>query len=131
MPTRKPPEKVVRIGHITIKLLPGESIRRIDQLTRAVRDEWQPRNVVEEFDCDTIVHARFKLERYERFFNQFVRSGIKAEDIRAAEATYRDAIRGAERNLTIAREGPMRKPPVRAGRVEEDLLSMPVYSRVQ
>jgi hypothetical protein len=84
---------------------------------------------VEEFDCDTIIHALFKLERYQRFFDHFVRSGIKAEDIRAAESTYHAAIRGAERSLAIAREGLQRKPPARA--TEDEFASMPVQSRVQ
>ena len=57
MPARLPKSKTVRIGHISITLLPGETMRRIDQLTREVREEWQPASIVEEFDCDTIIHA--------------------------------------------------------------------------
>lgn len=129
MPSRSPKTHTVRIGHISITLLPGETVKRIEQLTRQVRDEWFPSNIVEEFDCDTIIHARFKLERYERFFDHFVRSGIKAEDIRGAESTYHAAIRSAERSLTIAREGLRRKPPARA--TDDDFMSMPVQSRLQ
>ena len=130
MPTRSPKSKTVRIGHISITLLPGETVKRIDQLTRQVREEWEPSNIVEDFDCDTIIHARFKLERYERFFDHFVRIGIKAEDIRGAESTYHAAIRAAERSLTIAREGLRRKPPARA--TEDEFASLPVVSsRVQ
>ena len=129
MPARLPKAKAVRIGHISITLLPGETAKRIEQLTRQVREEWQPANIVEEFDCDTIIHALFKLERYERFFDHFVRSGIRAEDIRGAESTYHAAIRGAERSLAIAREGLQRKPPARAS--DDDFASMPVQSRVQ
>lgn len=129
MPARLPKSKTVRIGHISITLLPGESGKRIEQLSREVRDEWGPANIVEEFDCDTIVHARFKLERYRRFFDHFVRSGIKPEDIRGAETTYHAAIRNAERSLAIAREGLQRKPPARAS--DEDFAALPVRSRIQ
>lgn len=129
MPARSPKSQTVRIGHISITLLPGESAKRIEQFTRQIRDEWQPGSIVEEFDCDTIIHALFKLERYQRFFDHFVRSGIKAEDIRAAETTYHSAIRAAERSLSIAREGLRRKPPARA--TDDDFASMPVQTRVQ
>ncbi|HEU0119206.1 MAG TPA: hypothetical protein VFQ91_01690 [Bryobacteraceae bacterium] len=129
MPARSPKSKTVRIGHISIALLPGEKVKRIEQISREVREAWHPSNIVEEFDCDTIVHARFKLERYERFFDHFVRSGIKAEDIRGAESTYHAAIRTAERSLEIAREGLQRKPPARA--TDDDLAAMPVQTRVQ
>lgn len=129
MPARSPKTKTVRIGHISITLLPGESVKRIEEISRTVREEWSPCDVVEEFDCDTIIHGRFKLERYERFFDHFVRSGIKAEDIRAAESTYHAAIRAAERALTIAREGLRRKPPSRA--TDEEFAAMPVQGRVQ
>lgn len=129
MPARSPKTKTVRIGHISISLLPGETAKRIEQLSRKVREEWQPSNIVEEFDCDTIIHAQFKLERYQRFFDHFVRSGIKAEDIRGAESTYHAAIRSAERSLEIAREGLQRKPPARA--TDDDFAAMPVISRVQ
>lgn len=129
MPARSPKSKTVRIGHISITLLPGETAKRIEQLTRQVREEWQPASIVEEFDCDTIIHALFKLERYQRFFDHFVRSGIKAEDIRGAETTYHAAIRSAERSLSIAREGLRRKPPARA--TDDDFAAMPVQSRVQ
>jgi hypothetical protein len=129
MPARSPKNKTVRIGHISITLLPGETGKRIEHFTRQVREEWRPSSIVEEFDCDTIIHALFKLERYQRFFDHFVRSGIKAEDIRAAESTYHDALRSAERSLTIAREGLRRKPPARA--MEDEFAAMPVQSRVQ
>ncbi len=129
MSARSPKSKTVRIGHISITLLPGETVKRIEQLSRQVREEWHPANICEEFDCDTIVHARFKLERYERFFDHFVRSGIKAEDIRGAETTYHAAIRSAERSLAIAREGLQRKPPARA--MDDEFAAMPVQSRVQ
>ncbi len=130
MSSRSPKSKTVRIGHISIALLPGETLKRIEQLSREVREEWQPASICEEFDCDTIVHAKFKLERYKRFFDHFVRSGIKAEDIRGAESTYHAAIRSAERSLAIAREGLRRKPPARA--VEDEFAAMPVVSsRVQ
>jgi len=129
MPARSPKNKTVRIGHISITLLPGETVKRIDHFSRQVREQWHPENIVEEFDCDTIIHALFKLERYERFFDHFVRSGIKAEDIRAAEATYHSAIRSAERSLAIAREGLRRKPPARA--TDDEFAAMPVQSRVQ
>jgi hypothetical protein len=129
MSALSPKTKTVRIGHISITLLPGESGKRIEQLTRQVREAWLPSNIVEEFDCDTIVHAQFKLERYQRFFDHFVKSGIKAEDIRAAESTYHAAIRSAERSLAIAREGLQRKPPARA--MDDEFASMPVQSRVQ
>jgi hypothetical protein len=104
-------------------------VKRIEQLTRQVREEWQPSSIVEEFDCDTIIHALFKLERYERFFDHFVKSGIQAADIRGAESTYHAAIRAAERSLAIAREGLRRKPPARA--TDDEFASMPVQSRVQ
>ena len=126
---RSPKTITVRIGHISITLLPGETARRIEQLTRQVRDDWQPASIVEEFDCDTIIHGLFKLERYQRFFDHFVRGGIKAEDIRSAESTYHAAIRSAERSLSIAREGLRRKPPARA--TDDDFAAMPVQSRVQ
>lgn len=129
MPARSPKSKTVRIGHISITLLPGETVKRIDHFSRQVREQWQPSNIVEEFDCDTIIHALFKLERYQRFFDHFVRSGIKAEDIRGAESTYHAAIRSAERSLEIAREGLRRKPPARA--TEDEFAAMPVQSRVQ
>lgn len=130
MPPRSPKTKTVRIGHISITLLPGETVKRIEQFSKQVREQWGPSNIVEEFDCDTIVHALFKLERYERFFDHFVRSGIKAEDIRGAEATYHAAIRSAERSLEIAREGLQRKPPARA--TDDEFAVMPVVSaRVQ
>ena len=129
MPARSLKPITVRIGHISITLLPGETVKRLERFSRQVRDKWQPLDIVEEFDCDTIIHALFKLERYQRFFNQFVSSGIKAEDIRAAESTYHDAMRSAERSLSIAREGLRRKPPARAS--DDDFASMPVQSRVQ
>jgi hypothetical protein len=129
MPARSPKSKTVRIGHISITLLPGETVKRIEQFSRIVREQWHPANIVEEFDCDTIIHAQFKLERYQRFFDHFVRSGIKAEDIRGAESTYHAAIRSAERSLEIAREGLQRKPPARA--TEDEFVHMPVQSRVQ
>ncbi|MBI2685585.1 MAG: hypothetical protein HYX27_04655 [Acidobacteria bacterium] len=129
MPARFPKSKTARIGHIAITLLPGETVKRIDQITREVRGQWQPASIVEEFDCDTIIHARFKLERYERFFDHFVHSGIKAEDIRGAESTYHAAIRAAERSLSIAREGLRRKPPARA--TDDEFAAMPVQTRVQ
>lgn len=129
MPARSPKSKTVRIGHISITLLPGETVKRIEHFSRQVREQWHPSNIVEEFDCDTIIHALFKLERYQRFFDHFVRSGIKAEDIRGAESTYHAAIRSAERSLEIAREGLQRKPPARA--TDDEFASMPVQSRVQ
>ncbi|MFN0105936.1 MAG: hypothetical protein ACKV2U_28100 [Bryobacteraceae bacterium] len=129
MPARFPKIQTVRIGHISITLLPGESAKRIEQLARQVREQWHPMDIVEEFDCDTIIHGRFKLERYERFFDQFISSGIKAEDIRGAESTYHAAIRAAERSLAIAREGLRRKPPSRA--TEDEFAAMPVQSRIQ
>ena len=130
MPPRLPKSKTVRIGHISITLLPGESVKRIEQFSKQIREQWVPSNIVEEFDCDTIVHALFKLERYERFFDHFVRSGIKAEDIKGAVSTYHAAIRSAERSLEIAREGLQRKPPARA--TDDDFAVMPVVSaRVQ
>lgn len=129
MATRTPKTKTVRIGHISITLLPGEKASRIAEIALEIREKWRPINIVEEFDCDTIIHARFKLERYERFFDHFVRSGIKPEDIRSAEVTYHAAIRSAENSLAIAREDLVRKPPSRA--MDEDLLSMPVQGLVQ
>ena len=129
MPPPSPKPKSVRIGHISITLLPGETVKRLEQLARRVRDEWQPVCIVEEFDCDTIIHGLFKLERYQRFFDHFVRGGIKAEDIRNAESTYHAAIRAAERSLAIAREGLRRKPPARA--TDDEFAALPVQSRVQ
>lgn len=129
MPPPSPKPKSVRIGHISITLLPGETVKRLEQLARRVRDEWQPVCIVEEFDCDTIIHGLFKLERYQRFFDHFVRGGIKAEDIRGAETTYHAAIRAAERSLAIAREGLRRKPPARA--TDDEFAALPVQSRVQ
>ncbi|MSV31090.1 MAG: hypothetical protein EXQ57_01065 [Bryobacterales bacterium] len=129
MPPPSPKPKSVRIGHISITLLPGETVKRLEQLARRVRDEWQPVCIVEEFDCDTIIHGLFKLERYQRFFDHFVRGGIKAEDIRGAESTYHAAIRAAERSLAIAREGLRRKPPSRA--TDDEFAALPVQSRVQ
>ena len=129
MPPPSPKPKSVRIGHISITLLPGETVKRLEQLARRVRDEWQPVCIVEEFDCDTIIHGLFKLERYQRFFDHFVRGGIKAEDIRGAETTYHAAIRAAERSLSIAHEGLRRKPPARA--TDDEFAALPVQSRVQ
>jgi hypothetical protein len=129
MPSRKTKSKAVRIGLYTVTLLPGETERRVQTLARQVRAEWEPASVVEECECDTIVHARFKLERYERFFDHFVQTGIRAEDIRGAERSYRAALQLAEESLRIARETPRRKPPTRA--TEPDLASMPVRLMVQ
>lgn len=119
----------VRIGHLEISLLPGETAKRVDEITREVRQRWQPENVMEEFDCDTIVHALFKVERYERFENHFVRGGIPRQDIVSAKVTYLAAIRGAERTLEMAREGLRRKPPSRA--MEDEFAALPVMGMVQ
>lgn len=129
MPSRKTKSKAVQIGIHTVTLLPGESEKRIAQIAAEIRREWEPCGVVEECDCDTIVHARFKLERYDRYFDHFVRSGIRAEDIRGAQRTYQAALKLAEDSLTIARENPRRKPPSRA--TDIDLATMPVRAMVQ
>ena len=94
----------IRIGHLSITLLPGETIERVQQITDQVWDRWQPENIVEQFDCDMIIHALFKIERYERFRDQFVASGIRAEDLDRAQKSYQSTIVTAERSLLIARE---------------------------
>jgi 16S rRNA C967 or C1407 C5-methylase (RsmB/RsmF family) len=119
----------VRIGHLEISLLPGETAKRVDEIAREVRDRWQPENVMEEFDCDTIIHGLFKVERYERFEEHFVRGGIARQDIVSAKVTYLAAIRASERTLEMAREGLRRKPPMRA--MEEEFAALPVVGMVQ
>ena len=94
----------IRIGHLSITLLPGETIERVQQITDQVWDRWQPENIVEQFDCDMIIHALFKIERYERVRDQFVASGIRAEDLDRAQKSYQSTIVTAERSLLIARE---------------------------
>ncbi|MCA2964178.1 MAG: hypothetical protein INH40_09735 [Acidobacteriaceae bacterium] len=94
----------IRIGHLSITLLPGETVERVQQITDQVWDRWQPDNIVEQFDCDMIIHALFKIERYERFRDQFVASGIRAEDLDSAQKSYESTIVTAERSLLIARE---------------------------
>ncbi|MBZ2178041.1 MAG: hypothetical protein ACK58M_11190 [Acidobacteriota bacterium] len=94
----------IRIGHLSITLLPGETVERVQQITDQVWDRWQPDNIVEQFDCDMIIHALFKIERYERFRDQFVASGIRAEDLDRAQKSYESTIVTAERSLLIARE---------------------------
>ncbi|MFN9266693.1 MAG: hypothetical protein ACK6DY_24815 [Acidobacteriota bacterium] len=94
----------IRIGHLSITLLPGETVERVQQITDQVWDRWQPDNIVEQFDCDMVIHALFKIERYERFRDQFVASGIRAEDLDRAQKSYESTIVTAERSLLIARE---------------------------
>ncbi|MFN7646403.1 MAG: hypothetical protein ACK5UT_02625 [Acidobacteriota bacterium] len=94
----------IRIGHLSITLLPGETVERVQQITDQVWDRWQPDNIVEQFDCDMIIHALFKIERYERFRDQFVASGIRAEDLDRAQKSSESTIVTAERSLLIARE---------------------------
>ena len=94
----------IRIGHLSITLLPGETVERVQQITDQVWERWQPENIVEQFDCDMIIHALFKIERYERFRDQFVASGIRAEDLDRAQKSYESTIVTAERSLLIARE---------------------------
>jgi hypothetical protein len=98
----------IRIGHLSITLLPGETVERVQQITDQVWDRWQPDNIVEQFDCDMIIHALFKIERYERFRDQFVASGIRAEDLDRAQKSYESTIVTAERSLLIARESSSR-----------------------
>lgn len=98
----------IRIGHLSITLLPGETVERVQQITDQVWERWQPENIVEQFDCDMIIHARFKIERYERFRDQFVASGIRAEDLDRARKSYESTIVTAERSLLIARESSSR-----------------------
>lgn len=102
---RLPP---IRIGHLSITLLPGETVERVQQITDQVWERWQPENIVEQFDCDMIIHALFKIERYERFRDQFVASGIRAEDLDRAQKSYESTIVTAERSLLIARESTSR-----------------------
>ena len=94
----------IRIGHLSITLLPGETVERVQQITDQVWERWQPENIVEQFDCDMIIHALFKIERYERFRDQFVASGIRTEDLDRAQKSYESTIVTAERSLLIARE---------------------------
>jgi hypothetical protein len=118
----------IRIGHISITLLPGESIDRVQQITDQVWDRWQPQNIVEQFDCDMIIHALFKIERYERFRDQFVASGIQAEDLDRARKSYQSTLTTAERSLLIARES----HPRHHAKVTPDMLAdMPVDGPVQ
>lgn len=98
----------IRIGHLSITLLPGETVERVQQITDQVWERWQPENIVEQFDCDMIIHALFKIERYERFRDQFVASGIRAEDLDRAQKSYESTIVTAERSLLIARESTSR-----------------------
>jgi hypothetical protein len=105
-PNSKPRRRLptIRIGHLSITLLPGETVERVQQITDQVWERWQPENIVEQFDCDMIIHALFKIERYERFRDQFVASGIRAEDLDRAQKSYESTIVTAERSLLIARE---------------------------
>jgi hypothetical protein len=129
MPATKSKSKTVRIGLYTVTLLPGETAKRIREIAAEVYAEWAPSGVVEECECDTIIHARFKLERYERFLAHFVRSGIKESDIRQAERSYQAALQLAEESLRLTHETPRRKPPSRAKEI--DLAAMPVRAMVQ
>ncbi|MBM3786154.1 MAG: hypothetical protein FJW30_17480 [Acidobacteria bacterium] len=129
MPTTKAKSKTVRIGIYNVTLLPGETQKRIRDITREVNDEWEPACVLERCECDTIVHARFKLERYERFREHFVRSGIRETDIREAERSYRASLQLAEESLRAVQRMPHRKPPSRAKEI--DLATMPVRAMVQ
>jgi hypothetical protein len=125
-PRRRLP--TIRIGHLSITLLPGESVERVQQITDQVWDRWQPENIVEQFDCDMIIHALFKIERYERFRDQFVASGIRAEDLDRARKSYESTIVTAERSLLIARESQSRPRP----KVTPDLLAdWPVDGPIQ
>jgi hypothetical protein len=118
----------IRIGHLSITLLPGETVERVQQITDQVWDRWQPENIVEQFDCDMIIHALFKIERYERFRDQFVASGIRAEDLDRAQKSYESTIVTAERSLLIARES----QPRPRQQVTPDLLAdWPVDGPVQ
>lgn len=118
----------IRIGHISITLLPGETVDRVQQITDQVWERWQPQNIVEQFDCDMIIHAVFKMERYERFRDQFVASGIQAEDLDRASKSYQSTIVTAERSLLIARES----QPRHHTKVTPDMLAdMPVDGPVQ
>lgn len=109
-PNSKPRRRLptIRIGHLSITLLPGETVERVQQITDQVWERWQPENIVEQFDCDMIIHALFKIERYERFRDQFVASGIRAEDLDRAQKSYQSTIVTAERSLLIARESTSR-----------------------
>jgi hypothetical protein len=129
-PNPKPRRRLptIRIGHLSITLLPGESVERVQQITDQVWDRWQPENIVEQFDCDMIIHALFKIERYERFRDQFVASGIRAEDLDRARKSYESTIVTAERSLLIARESQSRPRP----KVTPDLLAdWPVDGPIQ
>ena len=94
----------IRIGHLSITLLPGETAERVQQLTDQTWNRWQPANIVEQFDCDTIIHALFKIERYERFRDQFIASGILSPALDRAMKSYQATLLTAERSLQIARE---------------------------
>ena len=109
-PNSKPRRRLptIRIGHLSITLLPGETVERVQQITDQVWERWQPENIVEQFDCDMIIHALFKIERYQRFRDQFVASGIRAEDLDRAQKSYESTIVTAERSLLIARESSSR-----------------------
>ncbi len=106
-PNSKAPHRhlpTIRIGHLSITLLPGETIERVQQLTDQTWNRWQPANIVEQFDCDMIIHALFKIERYERFRDQFISSGIQGHDLDRAMKSYQATLHTAERSLLIARE---------------------------
>jgi hypothetical protein len=129
-PNSKPRRRLptIRIGHLSITLLPGETVERVQQITDQVWERWQPENIVEQFDCDMIIHALFKIERYERFRDQFVASGIRAEDLDRAQKSYESTIVTAERSLLIARESNSRP----CQQVTPDLLAdWPVDGPVQ
>jgi hypothetical protein len=130
-PEKKAPRRrlpTIRIGHLSITLLPGESVDRVQQLTDEVWDHWQPTDIVEQFDCDIIIHARFKIERYQRFRDQFVASGINGPDLDRAMKSYQSTIQTAERSLSIAREG---QPRSRSKITADMLAEMPVEGPVQ
>ncbi len=117
-PRRRLP--TIRIGHISITLLPGETVERVQQLTDQIWNRWQPANIVENFDCDMIIHALFKIERYERFRDQFIASGIQSQDLDRATKSYQATLLTAERSLGIAREA---QPRNTHNRVTPDMLA--------
>ncbi len=117
-PRRRLP--TIRIGHLSITLLPGETVERVQQLTNQIWDRWQPANIVEQFDCDMIIHALFKIERYERFRDQFISSGIQSHDLDRAMKSYQSTLLTAERSLAIAREA---QPRNTHNKVTPDMLA--------
>lgn len=104
----------VQVGMTTLALLPGETKSRVEEIAAQVRTKWQPENIVEEFDCDGIVLALFKLERYKRFYDFFLANGLKREDLDRTIRHYHAQATEGERGLAIARGALANKRPGRS-----------------